>query len=85
MNKPKKQLYRVTVEHTFFMVSEGDELDVLDAESCAREALREDIPDLITDSEVTSLEEIPKEYRNTYPYGEGGNVRTCDEWLKFTA
>lgn len=80
------KLYRVTVEHTFFMVSDGDDLNILDAENCAREAVREGIYlDLITDTEVTSLEEIPKEYRDSCPYGEGGNVRTCAEWLKLTA
>jgi hypothetical protein len=75
------KLYRVTVEHTFFMVAAG-ELNHLDAEYSAREAVREDVElDLITDTEVTSLDEIPKEYRGTCPYGDGGNVRTLAEWL----
>lgn len=76
------KLYRVTVEHTFFMVSEDDDLNPLDAEICAREAVREDLDlDLITDVEVTSLDEVPKEYHDVYPYGKDGNDRTIKEWL----
>jgi hypothetical protein len=76
------KLYRVTIEHTFFMVADGD-LDHLDAEYAAREAVREDVEiDLITDTECTKLEEIPTMYRDSYPYGEGGNVRTCAQWLE---
>lgn len=76
------KLYRVTVEHTFFMVAEDDFLSPLDAESCAREAVRNDIDlDLITDTEITSLDEVPKEYQDTCPYGEGGNERSIKEWL----
>lgn len=75
------KLYRVTVEHTFFMTAE-DGLSVLEAESWARKAVREDIDlDLITDTQVTTLDEVPKEYRDTYPYGKGGNERTIKEWL----
>lgn len=76
------KLFRVTVEHTFFMVSDDDDLNPLDAESCAREAVREDLDlDLLTDTEVTGLDEVPAEYHDSYPYGEGGNVRTVKEWL----
>lgn len=74
------KLYRVTVEHTFYMVA--DEMNYLDAESAAREAVREDVDlDLITETEVTSLDEVPKEYQDCCPYGEGGNARTVKEWL----
>lgn len=76
------KLYRVTVEHTFYMVSDDEELDMLDAEYCAREAVKEDIElDLIAETEVTSLDEVPKNFHDSCPYGEGGNERTIKEWL----
>jgi hypothetical protein len=74
------KLHRVTVEHTFFMVSDDVEVE---AEECARQAVQEDsMLDLITDVEVTQLEDIPKEWLNAQPYGKGKNVRSCAEWFK---
>jgi hypothetical protein len=76
------KLYRVTIEHTFFMVSEDDELNMLDADYAAREAVKEDSDlDLIAETEVTNLDEVPEMYRDCCPYGEGGNERTVKEWL----
>lgn len=74
------KLSRVTIEHTFFLVS--DDVAV-EAEEWARVAVQEDsMLDLIVDVEVTALEDIPKEWLNAQPYGKGGHARTCAEWLK---
>jgi len=76
------KLYKVIVEHTFFMVSaDGDEAD-FEADGCAREAVREDMTlDSVNWSEVTALSDIPSAWRNCCPYGVGGNVRTVAQWF----
>jgi len=76
------KLYKVTIEHTFFMVAEDDADASIIAQGEAAEALRTDLAvDLITEEEVTCAEDIPAEWRKACPYGEGGNVRSCEEWL----
>jgi hypothetical protein len=76
------KLYKVTIEHTFLMVA-ADNLDAeLNAESAAREAVREDFGiEVLVGEEITKLDEVPAEWRDCYPYGEDGNERTCKEWL----
>lgn len=75
-------MYKVTVEHTFLMVAEC-ELDAdLNCEAAAREAVENDFAIHVSvGEEVTKLEEVPAEWLDCYPYGEGGNERTCKEWL----
>lgn len=75
------KLYRVTVEHTFFMTAEDDDDAACNAPYCAAEAMKNDQLDLITEQEVESLDEIPEEWRNSYPYGEPTND-TCEQIFK---
>jgi hypothetical protein len=75
-------LYKVTIEHTLMMYAEN-ELDAqLNAEDAAREAVREDFGiNVVVEGEVTKLTELPTDWVDSCPYGEGGNQRTCKEWL----
>lgn len=76
------RLYKVCVEHTFMMVAEDENEAQWISKGCAAEAIKEDLNvDLIYEEVIDKLEEIPKDWLDACPYGEGGNARTCKEWL----
>lgn len=75
-------LYKVTVEHTFLMIAESDLEAQLNAEDAAREAVKNDFGiEVVVGDEVNALADVPEEWLDCCPYGEGGNERTCKEWL----
>jgi hypothetical protein len=76
------KLYKVTIEHAFLMVAKNDLDAQLNAESAAREAVRNDFGiEVSVGEEVTAREDIPKDWIGCCPYGEGGDAKRCEEWL----
>lgn len=77
------KLYKVQVEHTFFMVAEDDQDAAIISEGYAREAMEHDLDiDLVTEYEVTSVQEIPKNWRDAIPYGDAEDAfKTCAQYV----
>jgi hypothetical protein len=74
-------LYRVTVEHTFVIQAKDEDDAYHLARAECHKAVRDDELDLIFEEEITSLSDLPNNWRNSYPYGEPTNS-TCEEILK---
>lgn len=76
-----QRLYKATVESEFFVLADS----VVDACSKARayvhQAMRDQEPELGFVDEVTDIQDVPKEWRDSYPYGQGRDEKTCVEIL----
>lgn len=74
------KLFRVTAEFEFF-VTAADEMDAVRVAAMnGSEAFGEQLDIDYSTSEVTELREVPKDWRNSYPYGDGPDV-TCEQLL----
>ena len=77
-----KKLYRVLAEFEFFVVGDDDNDAVLEAIANAADAFRDtyDGPDVFV-TEVTDLAALPKDWRESFPYGENETEQTCEQVL----
>jgi len=66
------KIFVVDIQRSIMVVAE----DERDAESVALSNEREESPDLISAHEVKGLEQVPKEWRDTIPYGENEDGKT---------
>jgi hypothetical protein len=74
------KLYRVTAEFEFFVMAEDESDAVRVAASNGSEAFSDTFDIDYVTSQVTELREVPKYWRNCYPYGDGPDV-TCEQIL----
>lgn len=75
-----KKLYRATVEFEFFVVAENDDEAYLTARRYSEDAMDSAETGIFTD-EVSELKTIPKDWRNSYPFGKDDSERTCEQIL----
>lgn len=76
------KLYRVSVEHTFYMTAEDDMDAAVISEGYAQEAISDACPvDLIIEQQVESIDEVPEEWRKSLVYGDHAGDLTCEQVL----
>lgn len=71
-----KKLYRATVEFEFFVVAEDEDDAYRSARRYAEDAMDDNDTHIWT-SEVTDIAEVPKVWRDSYPFGNDDVERTC--------
>jgi hypothetical protein len=80
------KLYRVTVEHSFFMLAEDDDDAARISSFVARESISLDPEiDLVTEQAVSSLDAVPKVWRDSIPFGHNAKELTCEEFFQRAA
>lgn len=75
------KLYRVTAEYEFFVVADDEEGAWQTARDNARDAFSDVWDPDINVSPATDIRDVPKDWRNSYPYGSDENERTCEQVL----
>lgn len=68
------KLFRITTEVEFFVVAEDEEDAIQVASNHGSEAFRDTYDVDYFASEINSLSEVPKDWRDCYPYGDSGDL-----------